>query len=133
MGEATKLNNIWWILINRFNSSTWCYKFLSLVAAITYTGHALAWNTKGSVDCSIFLEFVNKLWCFIEKWCHTKTDKCLFILDSATIHRSRKVINFWKKYTFRIYSSIHTLTSPDWEVFLCYEKHNLEKNSGRKN
>ena len=82
--EETKLNNI------SFNSST------SLVAAIASTGHAFAWNTKGSVDCSIFLEFINKLWCFIEKWCHTKTDKCLFILDNTTIHQSRKIINFWK-------------------------------------
>ena len=73
-----------------------------MVAAITSTGHAFAWNTKGSVDCSIFLEFVNKLWCFIENWCHSKADKCLFILDNATIHRSRKVINFWKNKSILI-------------------------------
>ena len=68
-----------------------------MVAALASTGHAFAWNTKGSVCCSIFLKFIYKIWCFIEKWCHTKADKCLFILDNATIHQSRKIINFWEK------------------------------------
>ena len=83
-GKPIKLNNIW------YSSST------SLITAITSKGNAFAANTDGSVNSSIFLEFLKRLWWFIEEECRTKIDKCLFILDNAATHRSNNVIKYWQ-------------------------------------
>ena len=89
-GKACKLNNIW------YSSST------SLIAAITSRGDAFAANTAGSVNGQMFLEFIVKLWKFIEKTCKIQAHKCQFMFESAMTHRSSRVVDYWKQRNLSI-------------------------------
>ena len=84
-GKAWKLGNIW------SSSST------SIITAFTSRGNVFAANTKGSVNSSMFLDFMAKLRIFIRGSCNIQEDRCLFILDNASTHRSAKVVEYWKK------------------------------------
>ena len=88
--KAWKLGNIW------SSSST------SLITAIISRGNVFAANTKGSVNSSRFLEFMAKLRTFIRGSCNIQEDRCLFILDNASTHRSAKVVEYWKQYSLSV-------------------------------
>ena len=89
-GKAWKLGNIW------SSSSTF------LITAITSRGNVFAANTKGSINSSMFLEFMAKLRTFIRGSCNIQEDRCLFIFDNASTHRSAKVVEYWKQYSLSV-------------------------------
>ena len=89
-GQPRKLMNIGFI-----NSS-------SLITAMTSNGKVFAASTNGSVNTSIFIEFLKKLKEFIEIHDRTTINRCMIILDNAVTHRSKKLQEYIKENNVRL-------------------------------
>ena len=74
----------------------------SLITAMTSNGKVFAASTNGSVNTSIFIEFLKKLKEFIEIHDRTTIDRCMIILDNAVTHRSKKLQEYIKENNVRL-------------------------------
>ena len=101
--RLTKLTHSWlkkgqpWKLMNiEFINSS------SLITAMTSNRKVFAASTNGSVNTSIFIEFLKKLKEFIEIHDRTTIDRCMIILDNAVTHRSKKLQEYIKENNVRL-------------------------------
>ena len=73
-----------------------------MITAMMSNGKVFAANTNGSVNTSIFIEFLKKLKEFIEIHDRTTIDRCMIILDNAMTHRSKKLQEYIKEDNVRL-------------------------------
>ena len=62
----------------------------------------LAASTNGSVNTSIFKDFLDKLKHFIQEHEETTLDKWIIIMDNAATHRSKKIHEYFKENNMRV-------------------------------
>ena len=71
--------------------SIWFRNSWSLVTAITTSGGVIAAKRNGTMSSDDFIDFLRELVRFIAEKERVEPNRCLFILDNASIHRSVKV------------------------------------------
>ena len=82
--------------------SIWFRNSWSLVTAITTSGSVIAAKRNKTITSDHFVEFLWKLVKFISKEEKVEPQRCLFILDNASIHRSDKIKEYMKSKNLSI-------------------------------
>ena len=93
--RATKLSNLW--LMKGFDQelqNIWFDGSTSLITSITSTGIVFGINTSGSVDGSIFAEYLRRLKQMLKDDLDVSIENCLLFMDNATTHRSEVAMKF---------------------------------------
>ena len=95
--RSTKIDNSW---LKRGTDcalmNIWYSTSTSLITSITSAGEVFAVSTTGAVNSQMFIDFLKRLERFIQITTKTELQKCLIIMDNASIHRSHNTIEHWK-------------------------------------
>ena len=97
----------------------WYTNSTSVITSITSLVEVFIISTTGTVNSSMFIDFLSRLISFIEKNEETQIKNCLIIIDNATTHWSNQTIQYWESNGLNVtYIPAYTPELSPVDIFL---------------